>query len=258
MIELKTSGEMDAIAAAGVVVARTLAALRGHARPDRRLSELDELAAGLVRDAGAKPTFLGYHPRFAPTPYPAVICASRNDVVVHGIPGRERLRAGDLLSIDLAVHVDGWCADSAISFVVGGDDHAAADDLALIDATERALQAGIDAACPGKRLGDIGAAVAAIARGAGFGMVADHGGHGVGRSMHEAPHVPNEGRPGYGLRLRPGLVFAIEPMLTASGLDEYRYDPDGWTLRTADGSRAAHVEHTIGITEDGPRILTAS
>ncbi|GEL17501.1 type I methionyl aminopeptidase [Pseudonocardia asaccharolytica] len=257
MIELKTPGELDAMAAAGRVVARTLAALRDHARHGMRLRELNELAAGLIREAGAKPTFLGYHPRFAPTPYPAVICASRNDAVVHGIPGRERLGLGDLLSIDLAVHLDGWCADSAISFVVGGNGDAAKVDLALIDATERALQAGIDAARPGRRLGDVGAAISAVARGAGFGMLAGHGGHGIGRAMHEAPHVPNEGCPGHGLLLRPGLTFAIEPMLIAGGVDDYRHDPDGWTLRTADGSRAAHAEHTIGIAEDGPRVLTA-
>ncbi|NMH98823.1 type I methionyl aminopeptidase [Pseudonocardia acidicola] len=255
MIELKTAGEVDAIAAAGAVVARVLGALREHARAGMQVQELDDVAAGLIAAAGAKPTFLDYHPRFAPTPYPAVICASVNDAVVHGIPGPQVLADGDLVSIDLAVHLDGWCADAAVSFVVGQADPA---DLALIDATGRALHAGIAAAGPGRRLGDVGHAISSVGRGAGYGMLADHGGHGVGRSMHEMPHVPNEGRPGCGLTLRPGLVLAIEPMLIAGGGDDYRRDADGWTLRTADGSRAAHVEHTIAVTEDGPRILTAA
>ena len=254
MIELKTPGEMDAIAAAGAIVAQVLDALRGHAAPGIRPRELDAVAATLIAEAGARPTFLNYLPRSAATPYPAVTCISVNDAVVHGIPGRTKLADGDLVSIDLAVHLDGWCADSAVSFVVGA---AAPADLALIDATERALQAGIDAATVGNRLGDIGHAIAGVARGAGFGMMADHGGHGVGRAMHEEPHVPNEGKPNRGLALRPGLVLALEPMLIAGGHDRYRHDRDGWTLRSADGSRAAHAEHTVGITADGPRVLTA-
>lgn len=254
MIELKTPAEMDAIAAAGAVVAQVLEAVRSHAAPGVRPRELDRMAAGLIAEAGARPTFLNYLPRFASTPYPAVTCISVNDAVVHGIPGRAKLVDGDLVSVDLAVHLDGWCADSAISFVVGAADPA---DLALIDAAERALAAGIDAALAGNRLGDVGHAIAGVARGAGFGMLADHGGHGVGREMHESPHVANDGDPGRGLTLRPGLVLAMEPMLIAGGGDEYLHDRDGWTLRTADGSKAAHTEHTVGITEDGPRVLTS-
>ncbi|WP_181782152.1 type I methionyl aminopeptidase [Pseudonocardia pini] len=253
MIELKTPGEIDAIDAAGSAVARILAAVRERAAPGVRPTELDALAADLIAEAGAVSSFRGYHPRWAPTPYPGVLCVSVNDAVVHGIPARAKLRRGDLLSVDFALHLDGWCADAAFSVVVGEGDPG---DEKLIATTEAALQAGIDAAQPGARLGDIGAAVAAVARGAGYGMLADHGGHGVGRSMHEEPHVPNEAKANRGLRLEPGLVIAIEPMLLAGGRDGYRHDRDGWTLRTADGSRAAHAEHTLAITEGGPRILT--
>jgi methionyl aminopeptidase len=172
---------------------------------------------------------------------------------VHGIPSRTKLREGDLLSVDFAVHLDGWCADAAFSVVVGNGDPG---DEKLIATTEAALEAGIAAARPGAQMGDVGHAIGQVARGAGYGMLADHGGHGVGRSMHEEPHVPNEAKPRRGLTLRPGLVIAIEPMLHAGGGDSYRHDRDGWTIRTADGSRAAHAEHTIAITEDGPRILT--
>jgi methionyl aminopeptidase len=173
---------------------------------------------------------------------------------VHGIPGRERLRRGDILSIDLAVHLDGWCADAAFSTLVGGGDPR---DAAMIETAERALAAGIAAAVAGARLGDIAHAIGTVARAGGYGLLDDHGGHGVGRSMHESPSVANEGRPGRGLPLRPGLVIALEPMLQAGGADAYRHDSDGWTIRTADRSRAAHAEHTIVITEDGPRVLTA-
>jgi methionyl aminopeptidase len=254
MIELKTASEVDACAAAGKIVADVLTAVRAHAKPGVTTGELDRLAADLIADAGATPSFLGYHPSWAPTPYPGVICASVNDAIVHGIPGKQRLRPGDLLSVDLAVHLDGWCADAAFSTVIG---EGAPEDVALIETAERALAAGIAAAQAGARLGDIAHAIGTVVRGGGYGLLADHGGHGVGRSMHEAPSVSNEGRPGRGLVLRPGLVIALEPMLQAGGADSYRHDPDGWTIRTADGSRAAHAEHTIAITEDGPRVLTA-
>ena len=256
MIELKTPGEIDAMAAAGRVVATVLSTLREKAAPEVSPHDLDMVARDMIADAGATSSFLGYQPSWSPTPYPAVICASVNDAVVHGIPDRIPLAPGDLLSVDFAVHLDGWCADAAFSVVVG----AAPDprDLALVAATERALDAGIAAARAGARLGDIGHAITAVARRGRYGLLADHGGHGVGRTMHEAPFVPNQGRRGKGLTLRPGLVIAIEPMLLLGGRDGYRHDADGWTLRTADGSRAAHAEHTIAVTADGPRILTAA
>jgi methionyl aminopeptidase len=254
MIEMKTPAEVDAVEAAGKIVADVLTAVRERVAPGVTPQELDALAAERIAAAGGRPTFLGYHPRSAPSPYPAVICASVNDAVVHGIPSAEPLRPGDLLSVDLAVHLDGWCADAAFSTVVGPADPR---DLALVETTERALAAGIAAAVPGARMGDIAHAIGSVGRSAGYGLLEGHGGHGVGREMHEAPHVPNEGRPGRGLVLRPGLVIAVEPMLHAGGTDDYRPDRDGWTLRTADGSRAAHAEHTIAITDEGSRVLTA-
>ncbi|WP_232661524.1 type I methionyl aminopeptidase [Pseudonocardia sp. TRM90224] len=256
MIELKTPSELDAIGAAGKIVGDVLTAVHDHAAPGRSPRGLDDMAADLIAAAGATPTFLGYHPQWAPQPYPAVTCASVNDAVVHGIPGPTPLAPGDLLSVDLAVHIDGWCADAAFSMVIGDDPDPA--DVELVATTERALAAGIAAARPGARMGDVANAIGKIGRAGGYGLLADHGGHGVGRTMHEAPHVPNEGKAGRGLTLRSGLVIAIEPMLIAGGRDRYRHDPDGWTLRTSDGSRAAHTEHTIAITEDGPRVLTAN
>ncbi|WP_407647069.1 type I methionyl aminopeptidase [Actinacidiphila soli] len=184
---------------------------------------------------------------------PAVICASVNDAVVHGIPDDYRLRDGDLVSIDCGAELDGWTGDAAISFTVGTPRPA---DLELIAATQQALDAGIAAATVGHRIGDISHAISTVARKAACGMPADFGGHGIGRQMHEDPHVPNHGRPGRGFPLRHGLALAIEPMLMAGGRNDYRTDPDGWTLRTIDGSRAAHIEHTIAISQDGPRILT--
>jgi methionyl aminopeptidase len=254
MIEVKTPGQVDAMREAGRVVAAALAAVRAHAAVGVPLRDLDAVAAEAIESAGAEPLFLDYHPKWAPSPFPGVICASVNDEVVHGIPTPRRLAAGDLVSIDCGARLDGWSGDAAISFVVGAADPA---DLDLIDATEEALRAGTTAARPGNRLGDVSAAIAAVARARGYGLLANHGGHGIGREMHEDPFVPNEGRPARGLPLRPGLVLALEPMLLAGGGSEYRTGTDGWTLATADGSRAAHVEHTVAITESGPVILTA-
>lgn len=182
-----------------------------------------------------------------------MICTSVNDAVSHGIPNGYRLRDGDLVSIDCGAELDGWTGDAAISFTVGTP---RPGDLDLIDATQEALDAGIAAAQVGGRIGDISHAIDTVARKAGCGMPADFGGHGIGRRMHEDPHVPNRGRPGRGFPLRHGLVLAIEPMLMAGGHDTYRTDTDGWTLRTTDGSRAAHFEHTVAITDQGPRVLT--
>ncbi|MEU6551913.1 type I methionyl aminopeptidase [Streptomyces sp. NPDC046915] len=253
MMELKTDTSIEAMHAAGQVVGRALTAVRKAAAVGVTLLELDEVAREVLREAGATSPFLGYRPSFAPTPFPAVICASVNDAIVHGIPDRYRLRDGDLVSIDCGAVVDGWAGDSAISFTVG---RARPADVTLIETAERALAAGIAAAVVGNRIGDIAHAVGTVCRTAGYGIMEDYGGHGIGRRMHEDPPVPNEGRPGRGLPLRHGMVLAIEPMLIAGGTDAYHAAPDGWTLRTNDGSRAAHTEHTVAITEAGPRILT--
>jgi len=255
MVEIKTPREVGAIRAAGRIVAEILAAARAAAAPGTRLAELDEVARSVLAAAGATSPFLGYQPRFAPVPYPAAICTSVNDAALHGIPGRYRLAEGDLVSIDSGAVLDGWTADAAMSFTIGSPSQA---DARLIATTDAALRAGIAAAVPGARIGDISAAIGAVGRAVGYGICTDFGGHGVGRLMHEAPSVPNEGRAGRGLRLGPGLVVAIEPWFLAGGEDSYRIDADGWTLRSADGSRAAHAEHTIAITADGPVILTGA
>ncbi len=254
MVEIKTPGEIDAVRAAGRVVARALAAVRERSRPGTRLTELDEVARSVLADAGATSPFLGYKPGFAPVPFPAVICTSVNDAALHGIPTARMLADGDLLSVDCGAVLDGWAADAAISFTIGQPSPA---DARLIDTATAALNAGISAAVDGGKLGDISAAIGAVGRAGGYGISTDFGGHGVGRSMHEAPSVPNEGKAGRGLRLSSGLVIAIEPWFLAGGDDNYVIDPDGWTIRSADGSRAAHVEHTIAVTADGPLILTA-
>ena len=254
MVEYKTPGEIDAMHAAGQVVAQILAAVRTRAAPGVRLSELDAAARDVLARAGAISPFLGYQPAFADTPFPAVICASVNDAALHDIPGRYRLEDGDLLSVDCGATLDGWSADAAVSVQVG---HQHPADTRLIAAASQALQAGIAAAVPGSRTGDISAAIGATGRAAGYGICTDFGGHGIGHAMHEDPHIPNAGRPGRGLRLVPGLVIAIEPWFLAGGTDAYKIDSNGWTIRSTDGSRAAHVEHTIAITDDGPLILTA-
>ena len=240
--------------AAGRVVATALAQMRKQAAVGVSLLELDEVARAVLAEHGATSPFLHYQPSFAHTPFPAVICTSVNDAALHGIPTRYRLADGDLISIDFGATLNGWTGDSAISFIVGTP---RPEDISLIDTAERALDAGIAAAVPGGRLGDVSAAIGAVARAAGFGLHTDFGGHGVGHTMHESPSVPNDGKAGRGLKLTPGLVIAIEPWFMAGGRDSYRVDPDGWTLRSGDGSRAAHVEHTVAITADGPRILTA-
>ena len=261
MVELKTSAEIDAMAAAGAVVAEALTAVVEHASPGRSTAELDRVAADVLARHGATSPFLNYHPRWAASPFPAVLCVSVNDAVVHGIPNGQVLADGDLVSVDFGATLRGWCGDAARSFIVGTP---RAQDAALIGATEAALAAGIAAVRPGNTLGDVGHAIESAARGAGYGLLANHGGHGIGRTMHGGPHVPNEGRPGKGMRLRTGLVIAIEPMSPASGrcpqiamgTDDYTPDPDGWTLRIASGARAAHSEHTVAVTADGARILT--
>ena len=253
MVEIKTAGEIQAMRAAGRVVAQILATVRAQARAGTRLAELDDAARSVLAGAGATSPFLGYRPGFAPVPYPAAICTSVNDAALHGIPDGYRLADGDLLSVDCGAVLDGWAADAAISFTIGPP---GPSDARLIATAGAALRAGIAAAVPGARIGDISAAIGAVGRAGGYGICTDFGGHGVGRAMHEDPHIPNEGPPGRGRRLTPGLVIAIEPWFLAGGRDSYRIDEDGWTIRSGDGSRAAHAEHTVAVTAGGPQVLT--
>ncbi|WP_030254624.1 type I methionyl aminopeptidase [Streptomyces violens] len=253
MVEIKTDIALEAMRPAGRVVADILTAVRAAAAPGVRLSELDEVARSVLAEAGATSPFLHYRPSFAPTPFPATICTSVNDAIVHGIPSAYRLRDGDLLSIDCGATLDGWAGDAAVTVAVGTP---RPEDQRLMDTTRRALEAGIAAAVVGARIGDISHAIGSVGRAAGYGIPADFGGHGIGRQMHEDPSVPNDGRPGRGFVLRHGLVLAIEPMFLSGGHGDYREADDGWTLLTTDGSRAAHFEHTVAITDDGPRILT--
>src|SRR5580693_1370884 len=253
MVEIKTAAEIQAMRAAGQVVAQILAAVRAEAKAGTRTADLDEAAREVLAQADATSPFLGYRPSFAPVPFPAVICTSVNDAALHGIPGRYRLADGDLLSVDCGAVLDGWAGDAAISFTIGPPDPA---DARLIATAGEALRAGIAAAVPGGRIGDISAAIGAAGRAAGYGICTDFGVHRVVRAMHEDPHIPNEGPPGRGRRLVPGLVIAIEPWFLAGGKDRYYIDDDGWTICSADGSRAAHAEHTVAVTEEGPQILT--
>jgi methionyl aminopeptidase len=258
MIELRSPREIDQMRPAGRFVAEVLTAVRDAADVGVNLLELDALAHRMIRDRGAESCYIDYHPSFGAMPFGKVICTSVNDAVLHGLPHDYALRDGDLLSIDFAASVDGWVSDSAVSFVVGTSStpQRAAADAKLIETTEVALDAGIAAAVVGNKIGDISAAIAKVARGAGYEINTDFGGHGVGRTMHGDPHVPNDGRAGRGFPLKAGLVIAIEPWFLET-TDEIFTDPDGWTLRSADGSRGAHSEHTIAITDDGPVVFTA-
>jgi len=252
MIELRTPTQIEEMKPAGRFVAEVLEALAQAADVGVNLLELDALAHEMITERGAESCYIDYHPSFGASPFGKVLCTSVNDAVLHGLPHDYRLKDGDLLSVDFAVSVDGWVSDSARSVVVGTPRD---EDLRLIDTTERALVAGIDAARAGNRIGDISHAIAEVARADGYRINTQFGGHGVGRTMHGDPHVPNDGRPGRGFPLKPGLVIAIEPWFLHT-TDEIYTDADGWTLRSADGSRGAHSEHTIAVTEDGPLILT--
>ncbi len=253
MIELRTPAEIEQMKAAGTFVASVLEATRDAAAVGVNLLELDALAHRMIRERGATSCYIDYHPSFGASPFGKVLCTSVNDAALHGLPFDYRLRDGDLLTVDFAAEVDGWVADSAVSLVVGTPRD---EDLKLIDTVDRALEAGIAQATVGNRIGDISSAIGDVARAAGLSVNLDFGGHGVGREMHGDPHIPNDGRPKRGLPLRPGLVFAIEPWFML-GTDRIYTDRDGWTLRSADGSRAAHAEHTVAVTEDGPVVLTA-
>lgn len=252
MIELRTPAQIEEMRPAGRFVAEVLTALAEAADVGVNLLDLDALAHRMIRERGAESCYIDYHPSFGGSPFGHVLCTSVNDAVLHGLPRDYRLADGDLLSVDFAANVDGWVADSALSVVVGTPRD---EDLRLIGVATAALAAGIDAARVGNRLGDISASIGSVATAAGLKVNLQFGGHGVGRTMHGDPHVPNNGRPGRGFPLKPGLVIAIEPWFL-HGTDEIFTDADGWTIRSADGSRGAHMEHTIAITEGGPVILT--
>ncbi|MFI6217539.1 type I methionyl aminopeptidase [Nocardia brasiliensis] len=254
MVELKTPDEIARMRVTGQFVAEVLAELRVLAEVGVNLLELEKHVRERIGRRGAQSCYWDYAPSFGRGPFRNTVCLSVNDAVLHGLPFDYRLRDGDVLTMDLAVGIDGWVADAATTIVVGAADEA---DLRLIRATEDALAAAIAVALPGKHIGDISAAISAVARDYGYPVNTEFGGHGLGRTMHEDPHVANHGRAGRGYRLRPGLVIAIEPWF-ARTTDRIVTDPDGWTLRSADGSRTAHSEHTVAITESGPQVLTAA
>lgn len=247
LINLKTRHEIELMARAGDVLAGVVDELKRATRPGVRTIELDRLAEQRIRAAGARPGFLGYQD------YPNTICISINDEVVHGIPGRRVIRDGDLVSLDLGLVLDGFWADMGCTVMVGKVTPEAAK---LVRVTEEALKLGIAAARPGNRLYDISAAVQQHVESNGFSVVRQFVGHGIGRNMHEDPQLPNFGRPGTGAELRPGMTLAIEPMVNAGGYD-VRIEPDGWTVKTVDGSLSAYFEHTVAVTAEGPRVLTA-
>jgi methionyl aminopeptidase len=253
-IVLKTTRELAKMREAGRVVSAVLDAVEAACVPGVSTAELNRIAERELVRARARSAFLGYRPTKAP-PYPAVLCTSVNGVVVHGIPSEaERLREGDLVGIDFACFKDGYCADAARTVGVG---IISAPARALLAKTRECLERGIRESMPGRRLGDLGAAIQRCAEDAGFSVVREFVGHGIGRAMHEPPSVPNYGIPGRGLRLTSGMVLAIEPMLNAGGAAVRLLD-DGWTVVTADQSLSAHVEHTVAITDDGPQVLTAA
>jgi methionyl aminopeptidase len=246
MIIRKSSREIEKIAAAGALVAETIAHVGRLLRPGVTTDELDQAAGAFIREHGGIPTSEGYKG------YPKAICISPNDVVVHGIPDDFDVSEGDLVTIDVGATLDGYIADSAYTFGVGEIEPEA---QRLLDVAQAALAAGIEEAVVGNRVGDISHAIQEVVEAAGFSVIRSLVGHGVGRYYHEDPHIPNFGEPGRGPRLSDGMTIAIEPMITAGGSDVHVME-DGWTIRTADGSLSAHFEHTVAITVDGPRILT--
>ena len=254
MIEIMTPAQVVRARRTGALVGTILQSLRERSVVGTNLLDIDRWAKAMILEAGAVSCYVDYAPSFGRGPFGHYICTAVNDAVLHGLPRDYALRDGDLLTLDLAVLLDGVAADAAISFVVGSA--RPAESIAMIDATERALAAGIAAAGPGARLGDISHAIGTVLTAAGYPINTEFGGHGIGSTMHQDPHISNAGRPGRGYRLRPGLLLALEPWVMAD-TDELVTDPDGWTLRSATGARTAHSEHTIAITEDGAEVLTA-
>ncbi|KAA1395468.1 type I methionyl aminopeptidase [Aeromicrobium ginsengisoli] len=253
MIELLTPTQIDEMRPAGKFVASVLTAVSEAADVGVDLLDLDALAHQMIRERGAESCYIDYHPSFGAMPFGKVLCTSVNDAVLHGLPHSYKLRDGDLVSFDFAASVDGWVCDSAVSVVVGTPRE---EDVRLIAHAQEALDAAIAVAHAGNKVGDISAAIGEVGRSHGLKINTQFGGHGVGRTMHGDPHVANDGRAGRGFPLKPGLVIAIEPWFLHT-TDEIVMDEDGWTIRSADGSRGAHVEHTIAITEGDPIVMTA-
>lgn len=253
MIEILTPAELDRARDTGALVGTILQTMKERTTVGVNLLDIDKWTKQMIEDAGAVSCYVDYAPSFGRGPFGHYICTAVNDAVLHGLPHDYVLRDGDLLTLDLAVTLRGISADAAISFVVG--ETQAPEDLAMIDATQRALAAGIAAARPKARIGDISRAIGTVLRQAGYPINLEFGGHGIGSTMHQDPHIANDGRPGRGYILRPGLLLAIEPWVMAD-TDELVTDDDGWTLRSATGARTAHTEHTIAITEKGAEILT--
>jgi len=252
VIELKSPDQIERMGVTGRFVGEVLTELGDLAEVGVDLMDLEHHARRRIKERGAQSCYWDYSPSFGRGPFRNVVCLSVNDAVLHGLPHRYKLRDGDLLTMDMALTIDGWSADSARSVIVGTPSEA---DLRLIRATEEALEAAIAAAVPDNRLGDVSAAIGSVAAAYGYPVNLEFGGHGIGRTMHEDPHVPNAGRPARGYKLRPGLTLAIEPWFAAT-TDKIIYDSDGWTIRSADGSRTAHSEHTVAVTENGPLVLT--
>jgi methionyl aminopeptidase len=253
MIEIMNPRQVLRAKDAGALVADILQALKSRSSVGTNLLDIDRWAQHMIIEAGAQSCYVDYEPSFGRGPFGHYICTSVNDAVLHGLPHDYPLADGDLLSLDLAVSLGGVVADSAISFIVG--DAEVPESVAMIDATERALRAGIAAAGPGARIGDLSHAIGSVLTAAGYSVNTEFGGHGVGSTMHQDPHISNTGRPGRGYPLRPGLLLALEPWVMAD-TDKLVTDADGWTLRSATGCRTAHSEHTIVITDDGADILT--
>lgn len=247
----KSQAEIEKMRDAGRVVGQILAAVRAVVKPGMSTGDLDDLAAQLIAEHGVKSAFKGYGP--PGQKFPGVMCISLNEEIVHGIPSKKRIiQEGDILSLDFGISKDGWFGDSAFTMPVGT---ISAEAQRLLDVTERSLYIGIEQMVPGNRVYDIGAAIQQYVEGEGFSVVRDFVGHGIGRKLHEDPQVPNYGPGGQGIRLRPGMVLAIEPMVT-QGTWEVEVLDDNWTAVTADGKLSAHFEHTVAVTENGPRILT--
>ncbi len=254
MIVYKSPQEVDKMRRAGRIVAGTIDRVLAAVRPHVTTAALDAVAENYIREQGATPSFKGYRGANAAPPFPGSICTSLNEEVVHGIPSERTVKEGDLLKLDFGAIWEGFHGDAAVTVIVG--DAPSADAEKLVRVTEEALEAGISQIRPGARLSDIGAAVEQVAVGAGFEVVREYVGHGIGRNLHEDPQIPNYGRPGRGPVLKPGLVVAVEPMVNAGGW-ETTVLPDAWTVVTEDASLSAHFEHTIAVTEDGHEVLTA-